>query len=125
MENKSKLGSRRRTTRWSRRGTSMDSSVFHPARPSFYHSFSTDSETTLPFCANSNPYPSSNSTILSSLLNQEDDPIPPNPSFQAFSYGSGASFPHPPTQFVEDLSVQAGSYTTPSSAESLNWFGSQ
>ena len=35
------------------------------------------------------------------------------------------SFPHPPAQFVEDLSVQAGLYTAPSSAESLNWFGSQ
>ena len=125
MENKSKPGSKRRTTRQSRRGTSIDSSVFHPTRPSFYHSFSTDSETTLPFCANSNPYQSSNSTILSSLLNQDDDSILPNSSFQAFSCGPGVSFPHPPAQFVEELSVQAGSYTSSSSAESLNWFGSQ
>ena len=83
----------------------MDSSVFHPAKPSFYHSFSTDSEITSPFHSNSNPYPPSNSTILSGLLNQEDGSILPNSSFQTFSCGSGASFPHPPAQFVEDLSV--------------------
>ena len=103
----------------------MDSSILHPTRPSFYHSFSTDSEITPPFCSNSNPYPPSNSSILSGFLNQEDGSIPPNSSSQTFSCGSGVSFPHPPAQFVEDLSVLAGSYTAPSPAESLNWFGSQ
>ena len=101
----------------------MDSSIFHPTRPSFYHFFSPDSEITSPFCFNSNPYPPSNSSILSGLLNQEDGSIPPNSSSQTFSCRSGVSFPHPPAWFVEDLSVQAGSYTAPASAESLNWFG--
>ena len=114
MENKSKSGTKRRTTRWSRRGTSMDFFIFHPTRPSFYWSFSTDSEITSPFRFNSNPYPSSNSSILSGLLNQEDGPIAPNSSSQTFSFG-----------FVEDLSVWVVSYTAPASAESLNWFGSQ
>ena len=66
---------------------------------------STDSEITSPFCSNSNPYPPSSSSILSGLLSQEDGSILPNSSFQPFSCGSGVSFPHPPAQFVEDLSV--------------------
>ena len=83
----------------------MDSSVLYPIRPSFYCSFSTDSEITSPFHSNSNPYPPSNSSILSGLLNQEDGSILLNSSSQTFSCGSGASFPHLPVQFVEDLSV--------------------
>ena len=104
MENRGKSGSKRRT-RQSRRGTSMDSFVYHPARPSLYHSFSTDSETTSPFHSNSNPYPPSNSSILSGLPSQEDGSILPNSSLQPYSFGSGVSFPHLPAQFVEDLSV--------------------
>ena len=77
----------------------MGSSVFHPTRPSFYCSFSTDSEITSPFHFSSNPYPPSNSSILSGLLNQEDGYILLNSSSQTFSHGSGASFPHPPAQF--------------------------
>ena len=74
----------------------MDSFIFHPARPFFYHSFSADPEITSPFCVNSNPYPPSNSSILGSLFNQEDGSILPNSSSQTFGCGSGASFPHPP-----------------------------
>ena len=110
MENRGKSGSKRRTTRQSRRGTSMDSFIFHPARLSLYHSFSTDSETISSFCFDPNPYPSSNSSILSGLLNQEDGLIAPNSSSQTLSFGSGTSFPHPPAWIVEDLSSQAGSH---------------
>ena len=125
MENRSKSGTKRRATRQSRRGTSMDSFVFHPARPSLYHSFSADSEITSPFHFSSNPYPSSNSSILSSLLNQEDSLIAPNSSFQTSSSGSGASFSHPPAQIVEDPSSQTGSHFVPSTTESMNWFGQE
>ena len=125
MENRSKSGTKRRTTSQSRRGTSMDSFIFHPTRPSLYHSFSTDSEITSPFHFNSNCYPSSNSTILSSLLNQEDGSIAPNSSSQTLTCRSGTSFPHAPAQIVEDLSNQAGSHIVPSTTESMNWFGPQ
>ena len=96
MDNRSKSGTKRRTTRQSRRGISMNSFIFHPTRLSLYCSFSTDSEITPPFHFNSNPYPSSNSSILSSLLNQEDGSIAPNSSSQTLSCESGTSFPHPP-----------------------------
>ena len=125
MENRGKSGSKRRTTRWSRRGTSMESFIFHPTGPSLYHSFSADSETISSFCFDPNPYPSSNSSILSGLLNQEDGSIAPNSSSQTLSCGSGAPFPHPPAWIVEDLSSQAGSHIVPSTAESTNWFGPQ
>ena len=103
----------------------MDSFIFHLARLSLYRSFSADSEITPPFCFNPNPYPSINSTILSSLLNQEDGLTTPNSSSQTLSCGSGASFSHPPAWIVEDLSNWAGSHIVPSTAESTNWFGPQ
>ena len=74
----------------------MDSLIFHPTGPSLCHSFSADSEITPPFHLNPNPYPSSNSTILNNLFNQEDGVTAPNSSLQTSSSGSGASFPHPP-----------------------------
>ena len=83
----------------------MDSFVFHPVRPSFHQSFSTDSEITSSLSFNINPCPPSNSSILSGLLNQEVNFIPPVSSSQSFSFGSGVPFPHPQTQLMEDLSV--------------------
>ena len=90
-----------------------------------YHSFSADSEIISSFHFDPNPYPSSNSSILSSLLNQKDGLIAPNSSSQTLSCGSGTFFSHPPAQIVEDVSNRAGSHIVPSTAESTNWFGPQ
>ena len=118
MDNERNFSLRWRVAERARGRTSMDSFIFHPARPSFHQSFSADSGINPPFPSCLSIQPQQNPSILSSLLHPDVPPTPLNQTFPDSGTYFTTIFPHSPAQLVEDLSVR--SYAPLSTMESLN-----